>query len=91
MIEVGDTVEYCFDNPNYKHWHGSIGRVVGVTGDASRHGYSYQCDILWESGPLTTHKTYGSGAALPFWDVCFRKVDQYNYDPTQMGDKDDDI
>jgi len=88
MIEVGDYVEYCFEGYGNERYHGSIGRVLEVR---NYYGYSeYQCAVFWESGLLSEHESYKTPRL--FWDRTIKKACvNRDYDPTQMGDTEDDI
>jgi hypothetical protein len=82
-LEVGDTVEYCFDNPSWKRLHGSI----GIIREVHKNYYGYK--ILWQTGPMMAEARLSENYFLP---ETIKKINTiFEYDPTQVGDTDDDI
>jgi len=89
-FKVGDEVEYRHPHMEVKDLDGSFGYIVAVFPrrfqDPPEEVHHYH--VNWESGPAVFQKIYTSNTR---WGEPVLHLSSNTYDPTQMGDTDEDI
>lgn len=89
IFKVGDYVEYTTDheNPLGSPWKGSTGVII----DPNCSGWEpyMVCQVDWLTGGLVEYQRVGNPNVKNY--TRYIRLIEVPYDPTQMGDKEDDI